>query len=106
MVEITGYLNLPVYTSGGTFVGNVKNMVLDVANRRVHGLLVSKTNPALVEGGVDVVVPYRWVRSFDDILLLSHFPDDVAPQGAGAAESEDTDVGDEETEEVEIEQVQ
>ncbi len=105
MVEITGYLNLPVYTSGGTFVGNVKNMVLDVANRRIHGLLVGKTNPSLVEGGSDVVVPYRWVRSFDDILLLSHFPEGVAPGSDEATEAEDAGAVDETTE-VEIEQVQ
>jgi sporulation protein YlmC with PRC-barrel domain len=74
MEEITRFVNLPVYTATGTFVGHVKNVILDVASRRLDSLLVGKTNPALVEGGVDVAVPYRWVRAFDDILILSYFP--------------------------------
>lgn len=78
MEEITRFVNLPVYTSRGTFVGSVKNVILDVANRKLDSLLVGKTNPELVEGGVDVAIPYRWVRSFDDVLLLHHFPSRVA----------------------------
>lgn len=81
MEEITEYLNLPVYTSDGSFVGNVENMVIDVPNKRVHGLLLGQTNPALVDGGQDVAVPYRWVRSFDDILLLSKFPKSIGRGG-------------------------
>ena len=90
MEEITRYVNLPVYTSTGTFVGNVKNVVLDVTNRKLDSLLLGKTNPKLVEGAVDVAVPYRWVRAYDDILILAHFPLKVAPpQAAEEAESEE-----------------
>lgn len=86
MEEITRFVNLPVYTSAGTFVGHVKNVILDVTGRKLDSLLVGKTNPALVEGGVDVAVPYRWVRSFDDIMILSYFPARVElPAPAAAA---------------------
>ena len=78
MEEITRFVNLDVYTSTGTKVGTVKNIILDVTGRRLDALLVGKTNSAIVEGGVDVAVPYRWVRAFNDILLLSHFPERVA----------------------------
>jgi sporulation protein YlmC with PRC-barrel domain len=92
MEEITRFVNLPVYTSAGTFVGSVKNVVLDVQNRKLDSLLVGKTNPKLVEGGVDVAIPYRWVRSFDDILLLQYFPTRVAlpaPEEAPEAEGQE-----------------
>lgn len=91
MEEITRFVNLPVYTAQGTFVGNVKNVILDVTGRRLDSLLVGKTNPALVEGGVDVAVPYRWVRAFDDILILSYFPTRVelpAPVALPASQEE------------------
>ncbi|MHB8586937.1 MAG: PRC-barrel domain-containing protein [Thermoplasmatota archaeon] len=78
MEEITRFVNLPVYTSTGSFVGTVKNVVLDVGSRKLDSLLIGKTNPKLVEGGVDVAVPYRWVRAFDDVLLLQYFPSRVA----------------------------
>jgi sporulation protein YlmC with PRC-barrel domain len=91
MEEITRFVNLPVYTSTGTFVGHVKNVILDVTGRKLDSLLVGKTNPALVEGGVDVAVPYRWVRAFDDILILSYFPQRVElPAPAAAATGDET----------------
>jgi sporulation protein YlmC with PRC-barrel domain len=87
--EITRFVNLPVYTATGTFVGHVKNIILDITGRKLDSLLVGKTNPALVEGGVDVAVPYRWVRAFDDILILSYFPARVElPAPAGESEPE------------------
>ena len=89
MEEITRFVNLPVYTSTGTFVGHVKNVILDVTGRKLDSLLVGKTNPALVEGGVDVAVPYRWVRSFDDILILSYFPSRVELPAPAVASGEE-----------------
>lgn len=89
MEEITRLANLPVYTREGTFVGNVKNIVLDLPNRRIDGILIGRTNPGLVEDGRDISIPYRWVQSFNDILLLRHFPQriattPVAPESAPA----------------------
>lgn len=78
MEEITRLANLPVYTREGTYVGNVKNIVLDLPNRRIDGILIGRTNPALVEDGRDIAIPYRWVQSFNDILLLRHFPPRIA----------------------------
>lgn len=90
MEEITRFVNLPVYTSTGTFVGNVKNLILDVPNKKLDALLLGKTNPKLVEGGVDVAVPYRWVRAYDDVMILAHFPLKVALPVAGG-EAEETE---------------
>ena len=75
--EITSFLKLPVYTREGTYVGHVKNVFIDMDEKRVSSLLVTNTNPSLVEGTVDVAVPYRWVNSVGDIVILSHFPDRV-----------------------------
>jgi len=76
--ELTSFLKLPVYTRGGIYVGHVRNIFIDMDQKRVNSLLVTNTNPALVEGTVDVAVPYRWVNSVGDIVILSHFPDKVA----------------------------
>lgn len=89
MQEITRLANLPVYTPQGTFVGNVKNLVLDLAARRIEGILVGRTNPDLVEGGRDVNIPFRWAQSFSDILLLRYFPERVGSAPTeGAAEAQ------------------
>lgn len=78
MEEITRLANLPVYTREGTYVGNVKNIILDLPNRRIDSILIGRTNPGVVEDGRDIAIPYRWVQSFNDILLLRHFPPRVA----------------------------
>jgi len=75
--EITSFLKLPVYTREGTYVGHVRNVFIDMDEKRVSSLLVTNTNPTLVEGTVDVAVPYRWVNSVGDIVILSHFPERV-----------------------------
>jgi len=84
---VTSLNRLPVYTRDGIFVGNVKNVLLDVEEKRVASLLVTKTNPNLVEGGVDVAVPYRWVNAVGDIVILSYFPKKVRLESEEEAES-------------------
>ncbi len=75
--EVTSFLKLPVYTRQGKYVGHVRNIFLDMDEKKVSSLLVTNTNPAIVEGTVDVAVPYRWVNSVGDIIILSYFPDKV-----------------------------
>ena len=75
--EVTSFLKLPVYTREGKYIGHVKNVFLDVEEKRVSSLLVSNTNPSVVEGSVDVAVPYRWVNAVGDIVILSNFPEKV-----------------------------
>lgn len=66
-----------MYNSRGMFVGSVGNVIIDLPTRRVGSLLITRTNPSLVDGGRDVAVPYRWVSAVGDILLLSTFPEHV-----------------------------
>jgi len=75
--EVTSFLKLPVYTRSGTYIGHVRNVFLDMDEKRVSSLLVTNTNPSIVEGTVDVAVPYRWVNAVGDIVILSHFPERV-----------------------------
>jgi sporulation protein YlmC with PRC-barrel domain len=78
--KVTTFLKLPVYTRTGTYVGHVKNVFLDVEEKRVSSLLVTNTNPTLIEGSIDVAVPYRWVNAVGDIVILSNFPERVTTQ--------------------------
>jgi sporulation protein YlmC with PRC-barrel domain len=76
--EVTTFLKLPVYTREGIYVGHVRNVFLDTEERSISSLLVTNTNPSLVEGSVDVAVPYRWVNAVGDIVILSNFPGKVS----------------------------
>lgn len=89
--EVTSFVNLPVYTNQGQYVGVVQNVLLDLPNRRVGSLLLTRTNTRFVEGGHNVAVPYRWVAAVGDIILVNHFPDKVvAVEEAATAEEQIT----------------
>ena len=75
--EVTSFLKLPVYTRQGKYIGHVKNVFLDMEENRVGSLLITNTNPSVIEGSVDIAVPYRWVNAVGDIVILSNFPDKV-----------------------------
>ena len=94
--EVTTFLKLPVYTRQGIYVGHVKNVFLDMEEKQVSSLLVTNTNPSLVEGSIDVAVPYRWVNAVGDIVILSNFPEKVsttkAEEETEAVETEGSDV--------------
>lgn len=76
--EVSEMIGLQVYTSGGIFLGNVANVIVDIAEARIDGLFITDTNPLLVEDSKNVAVPYRWVQSVGDIVILSYFPKRVA----------------------------
>ncbi|MFW6458102.1 MAG: PRC-barrel domain-containing protein [Halodesulfurarchaeum sp.] len=73
--EITTLVGREVYSKNGVFVGEVEDLQLDIDTEVVDGLALSTLNPALFEnqetGSKGVIVPYRWVRSVGDIILLS-----------------------------------
>ncbi len=80
--EISEIIGLPVYTNMGVFLGNVNNLVVDVENGAVDGLFVGETNPLLVEGSRAVSVPYRWIQSVGDVVILRYFPKRVTAKKA------------------------
>ena len=78
MSEVTTrFLNLPVYTSKGKYVGQIGNVILDLETRMAASLLITNTNAAVVDGGRNVAVPYRWVSAVGDIVIVNNFPDRV-----------------------------
>ena len=83
--EISEIIGLQVYTNNGVFLGNVNNLVVEVETGSVDGLFVGETNPLLVEGGRAVSVPYRWIQSVGDIVILRYFPKRVSLKKAAAA---------------------
>jgi len=79
-MEVTGFINLPVYTNRGKYVGEVRDVLIDIEERKIDKLILTETNKEFVEGGVDVAVPYRWVSAVGDIIILSYFPERVEMQ--------------------------
>lgn len=79
--EISELIGLQVYTNKGVFLGNVNNLIVDVEDSKVDGVFIGDTNPLLVEGSRAIAVPYRWIQSVGDIVILRYFPRRVAIEG-------------------------
>jgi len=74
MLEISSLFDVPVYTHKGIYLGKVYDVKLDIANTKIYELIVSETNSELVEGSRNVGIPYRWVKSISDVIVLRYFP--------------------------------
>ncbi|MBI0581957.1 MAG: photosystem reaction center subunit H, partial [Methanomassiliicoccales archaeon] len=52
--------------------------------RKVDGLFISESNPLLVEDSKAVNVPFRWIQSVGDVILLKYFPKRVTAKRPAA----------------------
>jgi sporulation protein YlmC with PRC-barrel domain len=75
---ISEIIGMQVYTPGGTYLGNVDNLVMDMENKAVDGIFIRQSNPLLVEGSMSINIPYRWIQSVGDVVILKYFPKRVA----------------------------
>ncbi|WP_406656411.1 PRC-barrel domain-containing protein [Methanolobus sp. ZRKC2] len=70
-VDITSLFGLNIYTDTGTYVGKVADLVLDVDERAVKGIAVSSINKDIFDvTSKGVIIPYRWVITTGDIVLI------------------------------------
>lgn len=87
--EASELIGLQVYTQKGIYLGSVNNLVIDLEESKVEGLFINETNPLLVENSKAVNVPYRWISSVGDIILLKHFPKKVALKRSAKGKKKD-----------------
>jgi sporulation protein YlmC with PRC-barrel domain len=73
--EITSLVGREVYSNNGVFVGEVEDIRLDLDDEFVTGLALTELNYELfrdtASGARGVVLPYRWVRSVGDVVLVN-----------------------------------
>lgn len=73
--EITTLVGREVYSNNGVFVGEVEDLKLNLDAQTVTGLALSELNGELfgdyAVGARGVLVPYRWVRSVGDVILIN-----------------------------------
>ena len=81
MTELLEIIGLEVYTDEALYLGSVDNIVVDTESMKIDGVYVQHTNPLLVEDSRSVLIPYRWISSVGDMVLLKHFPSYVSVGG-------------------------
>lgn len=79
--EISTMFGLNVYTDRGIYIGKVNDVVLEVNEKKVSGLAVSRLNPEMFDNSKrGVVIPYRWVTAVGDVVLIRHVKDQFKKQ--------------------------
>jgi len=73
---------LEVYPPAGIFVGVVDEVVIDVSKMSVNGLYIADANPSLVDENVAINIPFRWIQSIGDIIILNRFPNERITSGS------------------------
>lgn len=78
---ITSLVNREIYTLSGLFVGDVHDVKLDFNSLEVEHIVVKARdiNPdaySIQRGKDGILIPYRWVRSVGDIVLIN----DIGPR--------------------------
>lgn len=73
--ELGEVVGRDVYSNNGVFVGTVEDVRLDLDAELTTGLAVGGLNRDLLGDWLGnargVIVPYRWVRSIGDVVLVS-----------------------------------
>lgn len=74
LTEISDLIGMEVYTDKAIALGNVDDLIIETDNQKIEGLFVSNPNPLLVEHSRPVSVPFRWISSVGDVIVLKYFP--------------------------------
>jgi sporulation protein YlmC with PRC-barrel domain len=82
IAELTSLLGLNVYTDRGKYVGKVSDAVLDANEKKITGLAISDLNSDLFDvQSRGVIIPYRWVLSVGDVVVIKQIVDRFRQEG-------------------------
>ncbi|MDP2844980.1 MAG: PRC-barrel domain-containing protein [Candidatus Methanoperedens sp.] len=92
--EVSTLFGLNVYTEKGFYIGKIDDVMLEVSEKKVQGLAVTKLNKDMFDtSGKGTIIPYRLVTAVADIVLIRHVKDTFKkPEEV----PEDYDISDEE----------
>ena len=78
--RLTSLHGLPVVLPDARILGVVHDIVLDENASNCTHLFVVETPEEIVEGSLHVSIPWTWVRSISDVILLRWFPPTPIPR--------------------------
>jgi sporulation protein YlmC with PRC-barrel domain len=96
--EITALVGREVYSKNGVFIGEVEDIRLNLDKQQVTGLALHQINHELFDDDVaaarGVIVPYRWVQSVGDIVVVNDIVERIydTADAEGGSENENGDV--------------
>ncbi len=90
--EFSEMFGKDVFTDKGMFCGKVADVQVDLRKFRVRALVIEAVRGSylaeLVGGKRGVILPYQFVQSIGDIVIIRHFPPSAVERKEGKEESE------------------
>ena len=80
--QVSGIRGLPVILPGGRLLGPVHDTVIDTGGWGCTHNFVADPPADLVEGRIHVAIPWNWVRSIGDVIVLRWFPSTPIPRNS------------------------
>lgn len=83
-MNITGLVGREVYTGNGVFVGEVSDVKVDFTGEQVAKVALDYVNEEVVDverTKRGILLPYRWVQSVGDIVLVTDFVESLGAEG-------------------------
>lgn len=77
--SVSQIIGKDIYLPDGRLLGFVGETVIDGKDLCATHIFVSGTPDELVEKGVHLTIPWRWVRSIGDVVILRWFPKTPIP---------------------------
>ena len=75
--EIRG---LPVILPDGRVIGTINDAVVETNGWKCSHIFIANPPSELVEGRVHVSIPWHWIRSIGDVVILRWFPKTPIPR--------------------------
>ena len=69
-----------VFLPDGRLLGLVHDCVVETKEWNCTHLFVNECKPNIVEDGIHVAIPWRWVRAVNDVVILRWFPQTPIPK--------------------------
>ncbi len=92
--EFTEMYGKDVFTDKGMFCGKVVDVEVDLRRFRVRALVIEAARGSylsqLVGGKRGVILPYQFVQSIGDIVIIRHFSPNVIDSGNSEEEKVET----------------
>jgi sporulation protein YlmC with PRC-barrel domain len=89
--EITRLVGREVYSNNGVFLGEVEDLRLDLDTEEVTGLALHELNRELFDSEAltarGVIIPYRWVQSVGDIIIVNDLVERIQDAKGGDEEA-------------------
>ena len=80
--QVSDIRGLPVILPDGRLLGPVHDTVIETDGWRCTHVFVSDPPADLVEGRIHVAIPWNWIRSIGDVMILRWFPPTPIPRNA------------------------